>query len=405
MVWFTENPLYAALGWFWGRLKPIVRCCVKALIALPRVARRLPLPWRKDAGNETERNEENNQPVRSVVENVDETRGYDPHDESRASGCQGHDEVTGDGECRVETTDEFYCCYDSTWETEESHELPSLGRSTSPGYGYSKFSRFKSAAKDMQNYRHGYPNEKPNLSFYLGHTASVPDGVYISEFHDEWYGKYNKLEYVHTYIQWLFPLQEPGMNHEASTLTKEEIQDFLENSTAKENLLKSYKLMLDFYGVELVDERTGAVARADNWMERFNNLNSHTHNNLRITRILKCLGTLGYSHFQAPLVHFFLEQTLIKGQLPKVQDSVLNYFLFAVLDKGARRELLKFAYLHYGAAEEFVWCPKKVQMLWSRPSECKRRMNRKGVGGKDGYSSDESQDEEETTAPPALYPQ
>ncbi|KAE8298037.1 Opioid growth factor receptor [Larimichthys crocea] len=229
----------------------------------------------------------------------------------------------------------------------------------------------------MQNYRHDYPtrpqhwmnpvsNGTPNLNFYLGHEPSVPDGVYIHTFHDVWLGDYQRLEYVHTYIQWLFPLQEPGMNYQASPLTKEEIQGFLENSIAKENLLKSYKLMLDFYGIELCDERTGEVKRAKNWKDRFNNLDAHSHNNLRITRILKCQGTLGYPHYQAPLVRFFLEETLVNGQLQSVKDSVLNYFVFAVLDKKERRSLIEYAYMNYDHKDEFVWCPRKIQMMWSK---------------------------------------
>ncbi|XP_008282203.1 opioid growth factor receptor-like [Stegastes partitus] len=281
-------------------------------------------------------------------------------------------------EYRVETTDELYCGYDSTWETEQDQESSFRGSRRPAAHRYSKFSSFERAAKDMQNYRHNYPNQtrvqrwrtqssddKPNLNFYLGHSPTLPDGVYIHHFHDDWYGDYDTLEFVHTYIQWLFPLQEPGMNYEATPLTKEEVEDFLTSSTAKENLLKSYKLMLDFYGIELFDEKTGEVRRARNWRDRFNNLDSHTHNNLRITRILKCLGTLGYRHYQAPLVQFFLEETLVKRQLPRVRESVLNYFLFAVLDKGQRRKLIKFAFLKYDRKDEFVWCPKKIQMQWS----------------------------------------
>ncbi len=37
--------------------------------------------------------------------------------------------------------------------------------------------------------------------------------------------------------------------------------------------MKSYKLMLDFYGMRLVDESTGEVAHAPNWEDRFRNLN------------------------------------------------------------------------------------------------------------------------------------
>ncbi|XP_037831159.1 opioid growth factor receptor-like isoform X2 [Kryptolebias marmoratus] len=282
---------------------------------------------------------------------------------------------------RVPPSDELFCDYDSTWEAEESQEEPRPVRRSSASTSYSiqyKFSRFKNAARDMHNYRHDYPSkhnqsweqqsrdDMPNLKFYLGEQRCLPDGVYISEIHNNWRGDYYKLETVHTYIQWLFPLQEPGMNSRASTLTKQEIADFRRSDLAKENLLKSYKLMLDFYGIELEDETTGAVRRSARWEERFENLNRRTHNNLRITRILKCLGTLGYPHYQAPLVQFFLEQTLVHRQLPDVKESVLSYFMFAVLDRSERRKLVEFAYMNYTPKEEFVWCPKKIQRVWSR---------------------------------------
>lgn len=51
------------------------------------------------------------------------------------------------------------------------------------------------------------------------------------------------------------------------------LQDFCNHSLAQENLLKSYKLMLDFYGIVLCDEKTGEVRRAKHWEERFDNLN------------------------------------------------------------------------------------------------------------------------------------
>lgn len=85
------------------------------------------------------------------------------------------------------------------------------------------------------------------------------------------------------------------------------------------------------------------------------------HNNLRITRILKSLGELGFKHYQAPLVRFFLEETLVKKTLSSVKRSVLDYFLFAVLDKEKRQELVRFAYLHFEPKDKFVWCPRKIQ--------------------------------------------
>ncbi|XP_036387474.1 opioid growth factor receptor-like [Megalops cyprinoides] len=200
-----------------------------------------------------------------------------------------------------------------------------------------------------------------NLQFYLNKTPSNPDDVYIDDFHQYWKGRYEKLERVHSYIQWLFPLQEPGINYMAHELTVKEIQAFCNNEEAKQRLLTSYEMMLDFYGITLVNKETGEVKRSDIWLERFENLNRYTHNNLRITRILKCLGELGFRHYQAPLVQFFLEETLVHGNLDRVKQSVLDYFLFAVRDKEQRRKLIEFAFKHYQPRDEFVWCPRKIQ--------------------------------------------
>ncbi|XP_047437806.1 opioid growth factor receptor-like [Mugil cephalus] len=390
------------------------------------VARLKAIVWRQDGENEViEERDGNQSPPRESAEDVAVVTDSECHLEAGAPceevvdpqtpqlytedpPAEAEDEFDAE-EYRVEAADELYCDYDSTWETkEDTEDQVTPRRSSGPGPPRPfKFSRFENAARDMQNYRHGYPfkswrqprrnkasDDRPNLNFYLGLTASVPDGVKITDFHEQWFGEYDTLEYVHTFIQWLFPLQEPGMNYEASILTKEEIRDFIANPTAMQNLLKSYKLMLDFYGIELCDEATGEVRRASNWKERFNNLNSHTHNNLRITRILKCLGTLGYRQYQAPLVHFFLHETLVEGQLPNVKESVLNYFVFAVLDKRERRNLIKFAYENYYPRDEFVWCPKKIQMLWSHGDNSQEYLSVDGkaadVTGRDFSDTDES---------------
>lgn len=49
-------------------------------------------------------------------------------------------------------------------------------------------------------------------------------------------------------------------------------QAFLEDGTAKQRLVTSYKLMLDFYGIELSNDITGEVKLENNWRERFDNL-------------------------------------------------------------------------------------------------------------------------------------
>lgn len=49
-------------------------------------------------------------------------------------------------------------------------------------------------------------------------------------------------------------------------------QAFKNNEDAKRRLVESYELMLGFYGIQLVDRKNGEVKRADNWKERFGNL-------------------------------------------------------------------------------------------------------------------------------------
>ncbi|XP_051887255.1 opioid growth factor receptor-like protein 1 [Pristis pectinata] len=227
--------------------------------------------------------------------------------------------------------------------------------------------RSKRAAMDLQRYRHHYPdlkdnaehNSNVNFMFYMNKTCSQPNGCKILEMLTKWKGKYEHLERNHSYIQWLFPLREPGMNWWAKELTVQEIKSFRQSDVAKVRLIEAYKMMLDFYGIKLVNEQTGEVKRAHHWKQRFHNLNIHSHNNLRITRILKCLGELGFEHYQTPLVRFFLVETLINKQLPQVKDSVLDYFLYTIRNKSERRKLILFAQQYYQPLSEFVWGPPK----------------------------------------------
>lgn len=105
----------------------------------------------------------------------------------------------------------------------------------------------------------------------------------------------SQIERVHDYIQWLFPLPEPsGFNQAAPILSPRDIEAFRKNVNLQDNLLKSFRLMLRFYGFRLENTDPPAVVlssdhakRAANWLTQGN------HNFLRITRILKCLTILG----------------------------------------------------------------------------------------------------------------
>ena len=65
-----------------------------------------------------------------------------------------------------------------------------------------------------------------------------------------------------------------------------------ESFDAAKRVVKSYQLMLDFYGMKLVDKRTGEIARRKKYFRRYINLNQNSHNNLRISML--------YSRFLPP---------------------------------------------------------------------------------------------------------
>ncbi|XP_021568627.1 opioid growth factor receptor-like protein 1 isoform X2 [Carlito syrichta] len=222
------------------------------------------------------------------------------------------------------------------------------------------------AARDLYKYRHQYPNFKDiryqndlsNLRFYKNKIPFKPDGVYIEEVLNKWKGDYEKLEHNHTYIQWLFPLREQGLNFYAKELTTYEIEEFKKTKEAIRRFLLAYKMMLEFFGIKLTD-KTGNVARAVNWQERFQHLNESQHNYLRITRILKSLGELGYESFKSPLVKFILHEALVENTLPNIKQSALEYFVYTIRDRRERRKLLRFAQKHYTPSEDFIWGPPR----------------------------------------------
>ncbi|KAK6328715.1 opioid growth factor receptor-like protein 1 [Coregonus clupeaformis] len=245
---------------------------------------------------------------------------------------------------------------------EQADMSPKLSDSDSKSS--TKMKRSFYAAKDLYKYRHSYPNNKAprlpndyrNLRFYLNKIPLIPDGIFIEEILTKWRGNYDKLEHNHTYIQWLFPLREQGLNFYAQELTQEEIKEFQSTREAKRRFLLAYTLMLDFYGIKLLD-KSGNVARASNWQERFQHLNESQHNYLRITRILKSLGELGFEAFKAPLVRLLLDEALCRGTLPNMLHSTLEYYVYTIRLRSHRRSLLRYARQHYQPANTFLWGP------------------------------------------------
>lgn len=128
----------------------------------------------------------------------------------------------------------------------------------------------------------------PLIMFYLG-SHQDSRGRTLSQIlqqDDIWF------EVTHDYIQWLFPTKErSGVTSGSPILTPEIVEAFETDEILQQHLRASFRRMLAFYG--LVATESGIV-KADNWDQRkLNWFVEDTHNNLRITRILKCLCALG----------------------------------------------------------------------------------------------------------------
>ena len=131
------------------------------------------------------------------------------------------------------------------------------------------------------------------LRFY---RLEAPDarGRMLSEI---WTWDAARLEAVHDYIQWLFPLPEPSaFNPHAPILTGETADAFRADAELRQRLLRSLGLMLDFYGLALTSAAGGApriapgpdfAATSRGWLQ------PGDHNHLRLTRILTSVRLLG----------------------------------------------------------------------------------------------------------------
>ncbi|PHS72038.1 MAG: hypothetical protein COB22_06385 [Cycloclasticus sp.] len=126
------------------------------------------------------------------------------------------------------------------------------------------------------------------ILFYIG---SHPDsrGRFLSEIlkqDDLW------LEATHDYIQWIFPNEDKSrVTPGAPTITTKIKNEFLKDEILQQHLNASFNRMLLFYGLR---NTNNTIVKGNNWNSRKSNwFTEDTHNNLRITRILKSLNSLG----------------------------------------------------------------------------------------------------------------
>jgi len=156
----------------------------------------------------------------------------------------------------------------------------------------------------------------------------------------KWFGNNGLLESHHGYIQWLFPIREDGLNHHAQKLQLHEAKSISADPILLGRVITSYELMLDFYGLKLLDRTKGTIGRSENWKSRYSHLNRSFHNYLRITRILKCLGEVELEHFKLHFVEHILKEIYENKELLNCHESCVKYWA-AVLRKEEERNLIE----------------------------------------------------------------
>jgi hypothetical protein len=169
------------------------------------------------------------------------------------------------------------------------------------------------------------------IGFYSG---KAPDhrGRYLHEI-QKWAD--DRLEAVHDYIQWLFPLPErSGFNLAAPVLTREVIREFRARSELQQNLRVSFLRMMAFYGLEVRLAEPVKVSRAPDFAVRSAGwLSPGNHNHLRITRILRCLNVLGLEAEAKAFLECLAEiyQDEQSKPLPAISSETFEYWRRALV--------------------------------------------------------------------------
>ena len=166
------------------------------------------------------------------------------------------------------------------------------------------------------------------IKFYLGkgtdHAGRSVDQILMMSA--------GELESTHDYIQWLFPLSSASSaSVDAPILDASAIAEFRGSEKLRSNLIRSLRVMLAFYGLELDD-----ADEEDVWITEaptFNNrsrvwLSRGNHNYLRMTRIMKSLALLGCRAHALGLKRFLLG--LYRKAGGKIGSDTLKFWSDAV---------------------------------------------------------------------------
>jgi hypothetical protein len=138
-----------------------------------------------------------------------------------------------------------------------------------------------------------------------------------------------RLEAVHDFIQWMFPLRERSQfNPSAPLLTDADIAEFRADPQLNQNLLRSFEVFLAFLGLSSDD---GVVTRAKDFDAKSDVWRFPNHNWLRITRVLASTRILGLEASSLALFGFL--ESLKESGDSGITDDTFAYWAGAAGDE------------------------------------------------------------------------
>lgn len=151
----------------------------------------------------------------------------------------------------------------------------------------------------------GHDNHFFNAEFYLGTIKTEKGGLSLSAM-QKLIANYDNVEKDYGLIAWMFPTYHAScFAVNAKPLTKDEAEVFRTNNKIAERVLKSYVLLLDFFGLELIDQETGEIDRNQNYAARYKKaFLTNYHHHLKLTRVLSFLNIVGLRKYAIALVDF-----------------------------------------------------------------------------------------------------
>jgi hypothetical protein len=158
------------------------------------------------------------------------------------------------------------------------------------------------------------------VEFYRGEAADA-EGRTLQEV---WAWDDTRLEEVHDFVQWLFPLPEASaFNPRAPILTEEDVAAFKADPVLRANVLHSFGRLLAFLGLALAADAT--VAEGPNFKDREPEVWAEpNHNWLRVTRVLRSLHLLGLRP-QAEGLFGWLKAAHDTRRFPVPEDTFLYW--------------------------------------------------------------------------------